>query len=143
VDLTITLRMCRLMVSRMHLAETDGAVWLFPASSGTATLVGVIHLTQRSQPCPSARHALAAVFAPAVRSLASELTGLASAVAVLFPCGGRRVLGVAGVTGDAPRLFYDGPGATSVETPASVARQESIAATLLPHAQRIAGAPFN
>ena len=41
MDLAMTLRMCRLMVSRMHLAETDGAVWLFPASSGAAPLVGV------------------------------------------------------------------------------------------------------
>jgi hypothetical protein len=48
----MTLKMCRLMVSRMHLAETDGAVWLFPASSGAATLVGVIHLAQPSRPCP-------------------------------------------------------------------------------------------
>jgi len=62
MDLTMTLRMCRLMVSRMHLAETDGAVWLFPVSSGAATLVGVIHLTQPPQPCVSRGHTLAAVF---------------------------------------------------------------------------------
>ena len=48
----MTLKMCRLMVSRMHLTETDGAVWLFPASSGAATLIGVIHLTQLSRTCP-------------------------------------------------------------------------------------------
>ena len=48
MDLTMTLSMCRLMVSRMHLAETDGAVWLFRASSGAATLVGVIQWTQPS-----------------------------------------------------------------------------------------------
>jgi len=52
MDLTMALRMCRLMVSRMHLAETDGAVWLFPASSGTATLVGIIHLSRPPRPCP-------------------------------------------------------------------------------------------
>ena len=58
----MTLKMCRLMVSRMHLTETDGAVWLFPASSGAATLVGVIHLTQPSRTCTSRGHTLAAVF---------------------------------------------------------------------------------
>jgi hypothetical protein len=63
MDLTMTLRVCRLMVSRMHLAETDGAVWLFPASSGAAALVGVIHLTKPSRSCVSGGHALAAVFA--------------------------------------------------------------------------------
>jgi len=66
----MTLRMCRLMVSRMHLAETDCAAWLFPAS---------------------------------------ELTGLPSAVAVLFPCGAGRVLEIAGVAGEAWRLFDIGP----------------------------------
>ena len=83
----MTLRMCSLMVSRMHLAETDGAVWLFPASSGAATLVGVIHLTQPPRSCISRRHARAAVFARVIWSLASEMTGLPTAVAVLFPCG--------------------------------------------------------
>jgi hypothetical protein len=39
------------MVSRMHLAETDGAVWLFPASSGAATLVGVINLAAPPWSC--------------------------------------------------------------------------------------------
>jgi hypothetical protein len=63
MDLAMALRMCRLMVSRMHLAETDGAVWLFPDRSGAATLVGVIHLTQPSRTCPSRGHTLAAVFA--------------------------------------------------------------------------------
>ena len=56
MDLTMTLRMCRLMVSRMRLAETDGAVWLFSASSGAATLFGVIHLAQPSRPCPAGGH---------------------------------------------------------------------------------------
>jgi hypothetical protein len=51
------------MVSRMHIAKTGGAVWLFPASSGAATLVGVIHLTQSSRTCTSRGHTLAAVFA--------------------------------------------------------------------------------
>ena len=101
--------MCRLMVSRMHLAETDGAVWLFPASSGSATLVGVVHLTQPSRPCVSRGHALATVFARVIWSLASELTGLPSAVAVLFPCGAGRVLEIAGVAGEAWRLFDIGP----------------------------------
>jgi len=53
MDLTMTLRMCRLMVSRKHLAETDGPVWLFPASPKAATLVGVIQLTQPSRTCTS------------------------------------------------------------------------------------------
>jgi hypothetical protein len=53
----------------MHLAETDGAVWLFPASSDAATLIGVIHLTQPSRTCPPGGHALAAVFARVIWSL--------------------------------------------------------------------------
>jgi hypothetical protein len=69
MDLAMTLRMCRLMVSRLQLAEMDGAVWLFPASSGAATLVGVIHLTQPSRTCTSRGHALAAVFARVIWSL--------------------------------------------------------------------------
>jgi hypothetical protein len=143
MDLTMTLRMCRLMIARMHLAETDGAVWLFPASSDAATLVGVIHLTHPSRTCTSRGHALAAVFARVIWSLASELKGPASAVAVLFPCGGRRVLEVTGVNGDALRLCYDGSGTPPLDAPTSVARQESIAAALLGHAQRIAGVPLN
>jgi hypothetical protein len=139
----MTLKMCRLMVSRMHLAETDGAVWLFPASSGAATLVGVIHLTQPPRPYPFGGHALAAVFARVIWSLASELNGPASVVAVLFPCGGRHVLEVTGVNGGALRLSYDGSGTPPLEAPTSVARQESIAAALLAHAQRIAGAALN
>ena len=148
MDLTMTLRMCRFMVSRMHLTrmhltETDGAVWLFPTSSAAATLVGVIHLTQPPRSCISRRHARAAVFARVIWSLASELNGPESAVAVLFPCGGRRILEGAGVNGDALRLSYDGAGTPPVEAPTCVARQESIAAAPLGHAQRIAGAPLN
>jgi hypothetical protein len=143
MDLDTTLRKCRFMVSRLHLAETDGAVWLFPASSGAAILVGVIHLTQPSRTCTSRGHALAAVFARVIWSLASELNGRASAVAVLFPCGGRRILEVTGVNGDALRLSYDGSCTPPFEASTSVARQESIAAALLAHAQRIAGAPLN
>jgi hypothetical protein len=143
MDLDITLRNCLLMLSRIHLTDADGVVWLFPTSCAAKTLIGVIHLTRLSRPCPSGGHALAAVFARVVWSLASKLTGLASAVAILFPCGGRRVLEVAGVTGDALRLSCDGSDATSGEAPTSVARQESIAAALLAHAQRIASAPLN
>jgi hypothetical protein len=84
------LKMCELMVSRMRLAETDGAVWLFPGSSGDATLIGVIHLTQPSRTCVSRGHALASVFARVIWSLASELTGLPTAVAVLY-LPGRRI----------------------------------------------------
>jgi hypothetical protein len=120
------------MVSRINLTDADGVVWLFPTSCAAKTLVGVIHLTQLSRPCPSGGHALAAVFARVVWSLASKLTGLASAVAILFPCGGRRVLEVAGVTGDALRLSCDGSDATSEQGPTSVVRQESIAAACLP-----------
>jgi hypothetical protein len=108
----MALRMCRLMVSRMHLAETDGAVWLFTASSGAATLVGVIHLTQPPRPCTFGGHALAAVFARVIWSLASELSGLPTAVAVLFPCGAGRVLEIAGSAGEAWRFFDAGPSPT-------------------------------
>jgi hypothetical protein len=139
----MTLRMCTLMISRIHLTATDGVVWLFPASSGTATLVGIIHLTQPPRPCPPGGHALAAVFARVIWSLASEPNGPASAVAVLFPCCGRRVLEVTGVKGGALRLSYDGPGTPPLEAHTSLARQESIAAALLAHAQRLAGAPLN
>jgi hypothetical protein len=139
----MTLKMCRLMVSRMHLAETDGAVWLFPASSGAATLIGVIHLTQPPRPCPFGGHALAAVFARVIWSLASELTGLPAAVAVVFPCGAGRVLEIAGVAGDSVRFFDAGPSPTVEGGPVHLARDESLAAALLGHAQRIAGAPLN
>jgi hypothetical protein len=139
----MALRMCRLMVSRMHLAETDGAVWLFPASSGTATLVGIIHLSRPPRPCPPGGHALAAVFARAIWSLASELTGLPTAVAVLFPCGTGRVLEIAGVAGDAVRFFDAGLSPAVEGGPVHLARDESVAAALLGHAQRIAGAPLN
>ena len=140
----MTLRMCRFMVSRMQLTETDGAVWLFPASSGAATLIGVIHLTQPPRPCPFGGHALAAVFARVIWSLASELTGLPAAVAVVFPCGAGRVLEIAGVAGEAVRFFDVGP-STTVEGGVRCICQETSqwAASLLVIAQRIASAPFN
>ena len=121
MDLIMTLRMCRLMVSRMHLAETDGAVWLFPASFGAGTLVGVIHLTQPSRTCTSRGHTLADVFTRVIWSLASELTGLPTAVAVLFPCGTGRVLEIAGAAGEALR-FLDGPGPTAEGGPMRLSR---------------------
>ena len=139
----MALRMCRLMVSRMHLAETDGAVWLFPASSGTATLVGIIHLSRPPRPCPPGGHALAAVFARVILSLASELTGLPTAVAALFPCGAGRVLEIAGVAGEAVRFFDVGPSPTVEGRLMHLARKESVAASLLVIAQRIASAPLN
>ena len=139
----MTLRMCRFMVSRMQLTETDGAVWLFPASSGASILVGVIHLTKPSRSCTSRGHALAAVFARVIWSLASELTGLPSAVAVLFPRGAGRVLKIAGVAGEAVRLFDAGPSPTVEGDPMQLARNASVAAALFAHAQRIAGAPLN
>jgi hypothetical protein len=139
----MTLRMCRLMVSRMRLAKTDGAVWLFPASSGAATLVGVIHLTHPTRPCASGGHALAAVFARVIWSLASELTGLPTAVAVLFPCGAGRVLEIAGMAGDAVRFLDAGISPAVEGGPVHLARDESVAAALLVIAQRIASAPFN
>ena len=143
MDLAMALRMCRFMVSRMQVTETDGAVWLFPASSGASILVGVIHLTKPSRSCTSRGHALAAVFARVIWSLASELTGLPSAVAVLFPCGAGRVLEIAGVAGEAVRLFDAGPSPAVEGGPVHLARDESVAAALLAPAQRIAGAPLN
>ena len=139
----MTLRMCRFMVSRMQLTETDGAVWLFPASSGASILVGVIHLTKPSRSCTSRGHALAAVFARVIWSLASELTGLPSAVAVLFPCGAGRVLEIAGMAGEAVRFFDAGISPAVEGGPVHLARDESVAAALFAHAQRIAGAPLN
>ena len=139
----MTLRMCRFMVSRMQLTETDGAVWLFPASSGASILVGVIHLTKPSRSCTSRGHALAAVFARVIWSLASELTGLPSAVAVLFPRGAGRVLKIAAVAGEAVRLFDAGRSPAVEGGPVHLARDESVAAALLAPAQRIAGAPLN
>jgi hypothetical protein len=90
------------MVSRMHLADTDGVVWQFPASSGAATLVGVIHLAEASRSCTPGGHSLAA-FGQVIWSLASKLTGRPTAVAVLFPSGAGRVLEIAGVAGEAVR----------------------------------------
>jgi hypothetical protein len=146
MDLAMTLRMCRLMVARMHLAETDGAVWLFPASSGAETLVGVIQLTQPSRPCISGGHALAAIFARVIWSLASELGGLPAALAVVFPCGTGRVLEIAGVDGEAVRFFDFGPSPAAeggLTHLMHLGRNESVAAALLAHAQRIASAPLN
>ena len=143
MDLTMTLRMCRFMVSRMHLAETNGAVWLFPASSDDATLVGVIHLTQPSRTCTSQGHTLASVFARMIWSLASELTGLPTAVAVLFPCGAGRVLEIAGAAGEAVRFLDIGLSPKVEGGPMHLSRHESVAAALLAHAQRIASAPLN
>ena len=131
------------MVSRMHLAETDGAVGLFPASSDAATLVGVIHLTQPPRPCASGGHALAAVFARVIWSLASKLTGLPTAVAVLFPCGTGRVLEIVGVAGEAWRFLDVGPSSAVEGGAMYLARDESVAASLLVIAQRVASAPFN
>jgi hypothetical protein len=82
MDLAMTLRICRLMVSQMRLADTDGAVWLFSSSPDAAALVGVIHLTKPSRSCAPGGHSLAAVFARVIWSLASELTGLPIGVAV-------------------------------------------------------------
>ena len=117
------------MVSRMHLAEIDCAVWLFPASSGAATLVGVIHLTQPSRTCPPGGHALAAVYARVIWSLASELGGLQAAVAVVFPCGAGRVLEIAGMAGDAVRFFDAGPSPNVERRLMHLARKESVAAS--------------
>ena len=143
MDLAMTVKMCRLMASRLHLAETDGAVWLFPASSSAATILGVIHLTQPSRTCSSRGHALAAVFARVIWSLASELTGLPTAVAVLFPCGAGRVLEIAGMAGEAWRFFDVGPSPASEGDMMYLARDESVAAALLLIAQRIASATLN
>ena len=76
-------------------------------------------------------------------SLASKLTGRPTAVAVLFPCGAGRVLEVAGVAGEALRFLYAGSGTAVKAGPMHLARHESVAAALLAHAQRIAGAPLN
>jgi hypothetical protein len=73
-------------------------------------------------------------------SLASELTGFPTAVAVLFPCGARRVLEIAGVDGEAVRFLDAGPSPAPEGGPMHLARHESVAAALLAHAQRIAGA---
>jgi len=92
---------------------------------------------------PPGGHALAAVFARVILSPASELTGLPAAVAMLFPCGAGRVLEIAGVAGDAVRFFDAGLSPAVEGSPTQLARDESIAAALLGHAQRIAGAPLN
>jgi hypothetical protein len=76
-------------------------------------------------------------------SLASNLTGLPTAVAVLFPCGAGRVLEIAGAAGEAWRFFDSGPSPAAEGGPVQLARDESVAAALLAHVQRIAGAPLN
>jgi hypothetical protein len=83
------------------------------------------------------------VFARVIWSLASELIGLPTAVAVLFPCGTGRVLEVAGVAGEAVRFLDARPSPTAEGGPVHLARDESVAAALLAHAQRIASAPLN
>jgi hypothetical protein len=83
------------------------------------------------------------VFARVIWSLASELTGLPSAVAVLFPRGAGRVLKIAGVAGEAVRLFDAGPSPTVEGGLMHLARNDSVAASLLVIVQRIASAPFN
>jgi hypothetical protein len=83
------------------------------------------------------------MFARVIWSLASELTGLPTAIAVLFPCGTGRVLEIAGAAGEAVRFFDAGPGPTVDGGPMYLARHESVAAALLAYAQRIAGAPLN
>ena len=143
MDLDTTLRKCRLMVSRLCLADTNGAVWLFSRSPDAAVLVGVIHLSRPSRPRAPGGHALAAVFARVTWSLASKLTGLPTAVAVLLPCGAGRVLEIAGAAGEAWRFFDAGSGITVEAGPTHLSRDESVAAALLGHAQRVASAPFN
>jgi hypothetical protein len=76
-------------------------------------------------------------------SVASELTGLPTAVAVLFPCGAGRVLEIAGVAGEPVRFLDVGPSPAPEGGPMRLARDESVAAVLLAHAQQIASAPLN
>ena len=83
------------------------------------------------------------MFARVIWSLASKLTGLPIAIAVLFPCGAGRVLEVAGAAGDAWRFFDIEPSPTIERVPMQLARHESVAAALLAHARRIASAPLN
>jgi hypothetical protein len=53
------------------------------------------------------------------------------------------VLEIAGAAGDAVRFFDAGPSRTAEEGPTHLARDESVAASLLVIAQRVASAPFN
>ena len=53
------------------------------------------------------------------------------------------MLEIAGVAGDAVRFFDAGLGLAVEGGPVHLARDESVAAALLSHAQRIAGAPLN
>ena len=64
-----------------------------------------------------------------VWSLASELSGLPAAVAVVFPCGAGCVLEIAGVAGDAVRFFDVGPSPTVEGRLMHLARKESVAAS--------------
>jgi hypothetical protein len=74
---------------------------------------------------------MASVFARVIWSLASELTGLPTAVAVLFPCGSGRVLEIAGMAGEAWRFVDVGPSPTVEGGPMHLERSESVAASLL------------
>ena len=76
-------------------------------------------------------------------SLASELGRLPAAVAVVFPCGAGRVLEIASVAGEPVRFLDVVPSPAPEQYPMRLARDESVAAALLAHAQRIAGAPLN
>jgi hypothetical protein len=76
-------------------------------------------------------------------SLASELGGHPAAVAMVFPCGAGRVLEIAGMAGDAVRFFDAGPSPNVKRRLMHLARKESVAASLLVIAQRIASAPLN
>jgi hypothetical protein len=109
MDLTTTLKMCRFMVSWMHLAETDGAVWLFPAASGAATLVGVIHLTRPLRPCP--RRACSGWCVRAGHLVARLRTGRTPRplLRCCSPAESGRVLEIAGVIGEAWRFLDVGP----------------------------------
>ena len=71
------------------------------------------------------------------------MNGLPAAVGVLFPCGAGRVLEIAGAAGEAWRCFDIGPSPTVEGGPMHLARNESVAASLLVIAQRIASAPLN
>ena len=53
------------------------------------------------------------------------------------------MLEIAGVAGEAWRFFDVGPNPATEGGPMYLARNESMAAALLAHAQRIAGAPLN
>ena len=83
------------------------------------------------------------MFARVIWSLASELSGLPTAAAVLFPCGAGRVLEIASVAGEPVRFLDVVPSPAPEQYPMRLARDESVAAALLAHAQRIVSAPLN